>query len=112
MMETRLIGAVSLSCWSVRPLMHLSLSPRNERTMRVIHRIFYFHAASAWAGLTAFFICFIANLLYVWRRQEKWDSLGVSSAEVGLGVHYCRSDHRTHLGHSRRGEFGGPGTPG
>ena len=24
------------------------------------------------------------ELLYVWRRSEKWDSLGVSSAEVGL----------------------------
>jgi heme exporter protein C len=55
-----------------------------ERTMLVLQRIFYFHAASAWAGMTAFFICFVANLLYVWRRQEKWDALGVSSAEVGL----------------------------
>jgi heme exporter protein C len=52
--------------------------------MRVIQRIFYFHAASAWAGMTAFFICFVSNLLYVWRRDEKWDALGVSSAEVGL----------------------------
>jgi len=55
-----------------------------ERTMRVVQRIFYFHAASAWAGMTAFFICFAANLLYVWRREERWDSLAVSSAEVGL----------------------------
>src|SRR6476646_4035618 len=55
-----------------------------ERTMRLIQRIFYFHAASAWAGMTAFFVCFTANLLYVWRRDPKWDALGVSSAEVGL----------------------------
>jgi heme exporter protein C len=34
--------------------------------------------------MTAFSISFLANLLYVWRRQPKWDSLGVSSAEVGL----------------------------
>jgi heme exporter protein C len=52
--------------------------------MRVVQRIFYFHAASAWAGMTAFSVCFVAYLLYVWRRDEKWDSLGVSSAEVGL----------------------------
>jgi heme exporter protein C len=50
----------------------------------LIQRIFYFHAASAWAGMTAFSICFVANLLYVWRRQPRWDSLGVSAAEVGL----------------------------
>jgi heme exporter protein C len=52
--------------------------------MHVLQRIFYFHAAAAWAGMTAFFVCFVANLLYVWRREEKWDALGISSAEVGL----------------------------
>src|ERR1700675_4770694 len=55
-----------------------------ERTMGVLQRIFYFHVACAWAGLTAFMICFVANLLYVWKRQEKYDWLGVSCAEVGL----------------------------
>jgi heme exporter protein C len=55
-----------------------------ERTMGVIQRIFYFHVACAWAGFTAFFLCFIGNLLYVWKRQQKCDWLGVSGAEVGL----------------------------
>jgi heme exporter protein C len=55
-----------------------------ERTMGDIQRIFYFHVGSAWAGMDAFFVCFIANLLYVWKRQEKYDWLSVSSAEVGL----------------------------
>src|ERR1700741_4386555 len=55
-----------------------------ERTMGLIQRIFYFHAATAWAGETTFFVCFVANLLYVWKRAPKYDWLGVSSAEVGL----------------------------
>jgi heme exporter protein C len=55
-----------------------------EKTMGVLQRIFYFHAASAWAGMTAFSICFACNLLYVWRRQAKFDWLSVASAEVGL----------------------------
>jgi len=55
-----------------------------ERTMGVIQRIFYFHVASAWAGFTAFLVCFIGNLLYVWKRNPKYDWLGVSGAEVGL----------------------------
>jgi heme exporter protein C len=55
-----------------------------ERTMGLIQRIFYLHVASAWAGFTGFFICFIANLLYIWKRNEKFDWLSVSSAEVGL----------------------------
>ena len=55
-----------------------------ERTMGPIQRIFYFHAASAWTGMTAFIVCFVANLAYVLRRNQKWDCVGVSAAEVGL----------------------------
>jgi heme exporter protein C len=70
-----LVGAAAYASFYIAP---------TERTMGLIQRIFYFHAASAWAGMTAFSICFVANLLYVWRRQPRWDSLGVSAAEVGL----------------------------
>jgi len=55
-----------------------------ERTMGLIQRIFYFHVSSAWAGFTAFFLCFLGNLLYVWKRDPKYDWLAVSGAEVGL----------------------------
>src|SRR5204862_3388102 len=50
----------------------------------LIYRILFLHVASAWTGLTSFFICFIANLLYVLRRQPRWDWLGVSAGETGL----------------------------
>jgi heme exporter protein C len=70
-----LVGAAAYASFYIAP---------TERTMGLIQRIFYFHAASAWAGMTAFLVCFVANLLYVWRRQQKWDSLAVSAAEVGL----------------------------
>src|SRR5271169_653768 len=55
-----------------------------ERSMGLIQRIFYFHVGSAWAGMDAFMVCFIANLLYVWKRAPKYDWLAVSGAEVGL----------------------------
>ena len=42
-----------------------------ERTMGLIQRIFYFHAATAWAGEMVFFLCFVANLLYIWKRRER-----------------------------------------
>jgi heme exporter protein C len=70
-----LVGAAAYASFFIAP---------EEKTMHVLQRIFYFHAAAAWAGMTAFFVCFVANLLYVWRREEKWDALGISSAEVGL----------------------------
>jgi len=55
-----------------------------ERTMGAIQRIFYLHASSAWAGETTFFFCFVANLLYIWRRKPQYDWLGVTCAEVGV----------------------------
>ncbi|HEY8715516.1 MAG TPA: cytochrome c biogenesis protein CcsA [Candidatus Acidoferrum sp.] len=70
-----LVGAAAYGAFFVAP---------TERTMGPIQRIFYLHVSSAWTGLTAFFICFVANLLYVFRRQPKWDWLSVASAEVGL----------------------------
>ena len=43
-----------------------------ERTMGTLYRIFYLHVACAWAGLTAFMICFVANLSYVWKRTPRF----------------------------------------
>jgi heme exporter protein C len=83
MWKRALVGAVVLFLVGAAAYASFYIAP-TERTMGLIQRIFYFHAASAWAGMTAFSICFVANLLYVWRRQPRWDSLGVSAAEVGL----------------------------
>ncbi|HXX15126.1 MAG TPA: cytochrome c biogenesis protein CcsA [Candidatus Eremiobacteraceae bacterium] len=55
-----------------------------ERTMGLIQRIFYFHVGCAWAGMDAFVVCFVCNLLYVWKRGAKYDWLAVSAVEVGL----------------------------
>jgi heme exporter protein C len=78
-----ILGAVAILLVLVSAYASFFIAPE-ERTMGVIQRIFYFHVASAWAGFTAFFLCFIGNLLYVWKRGQKYDWLAVSGAEVGL----------------------------
>jgi len=55
-----------------------------ERTMGDAQRIFYFHVPSAWIGFLAFFIVFIASLLFLWKRERKWDALALSAAEIGV----------------------------
>lgn len=55
-----------------------------ESTMGTIQRIFYLHMPSAITAFCAFLICFVANLNYVFRREQRWDWLAVSAAEVGL----------------------------
>src|SRR5277367_5912000 len=83
MWKRALFAAIVVSLMGAAAYASFFIAP-TERTMGTLQRIFYFHAAAAWAGMTAFSVCFVANLLYVWRRTPRWDSLGVSSAEVGL----------------------------
>lgn len=55
-----------------------------EETMGVVQRIFYFHVPVAWVALLAFFIVFLSSILYLWKRESKWDVIAGSSAEVGV----------------------------
>jgi heme exporter protein C len=83
MVKRLIFGAIAILLVSLGAYAALYVAP-DERTMGVIQRIFYFHAATAWAGETTFFVCFLANLLYIWKRQPKYDWLAVTCAEVGV----------------------------
>jgi heme exporter protein C len=58
-------------------------APR-ERTMGDLQRIFYFHVPAAMAGMTAFAINCIASFMYIFKKDRRWDNLGVAAAEVGV----------------------------
>ncbi len=58
-------------------------APR-ERTMGDLQRIFYFHVPSGMMGLAAFAVNFFASLMYLIKKNRKWDSLALSATEVGL----------------------------
>ncbi len=55
-----------------------------EKTMGDAQRIFYFHVPSAWIGFLAFFVVFVASILFLWKRERKWDALALSAAEIGV----------------------------
>jgi heme exporter protein C len=55
-----------------------------ERTMGDAQRIFYFHVPSAWVGFLAFFVVFVASILFLTRRERRWDALALSAAEIGV----------------------------
>lgn len=80
-----------------------------ERVMGIVQRIFYIHVPSAWLAYLAFFIVFIASILYLaerlrglvislllrlippargplrgWVKGRAWDRLAQASAEVGV----------------------------
>src|SRR6202022_4547144 len=55
-----------------------------ESKMGTIQRIFYLHAPAGMVSLLAFFICFVGNVAYTFKREPRWDWLAVSAAEVGM----------------------------
>ena len=59
--ESAVFTAVLIGCAGYAALF---VAP-DESTMHAIQRIFYFHAPTAWAGMVAFAITFIANIAYL-----------------------------------------------
>lgn len=56
----------------------------NERVMGPVQKIFYFHVAAAWIGFFAFLVVFIAGVVYLLKRDSKWDMIGAAAAEIGV----------------------------
>ena len=55
-----------------------------EREMGVVQRVFYFHVSSAIAAFVGYAIVFVASILYLRTRSERWDSLAQAAAELGV----------------------------
>jgi heme exporter protein C len=55
-----------------------------EAQMGAVQKVFYFHVASAWAGMLSFVIAAVAGALYLAKREMRWDWLSLASIEVGI----------------------------
>lgn len=69
---------VCLSLWMV-----FQYAP-TEKVMGPIQKIFYYHAPSAMASFLAFFIVFVASIVYLSTKNLLWDHIAKSAAEVGV----------------------------
>jgi heme exporter protein C len=58
-----------------------------EKVMGPIQKIFYYHVPSAIATFLAFFVVFIASIVYLCTKNLLWDNIARSSAEIG--VFFC-----------------------
>jgi heme exporter protein C len=54
-----------------------------DRDMGHLQKIMYVHVPSAWLAFTAFGVVLIASLLYIWKRDLKFDLFAASAAEIG-----------------------------
>ncbi len=67
-----LVGAPSAS--------NAGLTPDEQAAQRII----YFHVPSAWLSMLAFGVTMAASVGYLITSKRSWDSLAVSSAEIGI----------------------------
>lgn len=49
-----------------------------------VQRIFYVHVPAAWVAYLGFALVALTSVLYLWRREARWDRIAVSAAEVGV----------------------------
>jgi heme exporter protein C len=54
-----------------------------DRDMGNLEKILYVHVPAAWSALIACAVVLVASALYLWRREERYDLLAASAAEVG-----------------------------
>lgn len=54
-----------------------------EATLGLAQKIFYIHLPLAWWALISFFVVFAASIVYIFRRDLRWDRLAAAAAEAG-----------------------------
>jgi len=55
-----------------------------ERTMGQVQRVFYFHVATAWVGMLGFLVAAVVGVLYLVRKERRWDIVGLAAIEISL----------------------------
>ena len=49
-----------------------------------VQRIFYFHVPMAWLGMLSFIIMAVVGVVYLIKKDERWDMVGRAASEVGM----------------------------
>src|SRR5262245_10298521 len=79
---TQVVGLLTAVCMAVAVWMALRVPPDTSQGDLV--RILYFHVPAAWLAFLAFSVVALASLLYLWKRDRRWDVVALASAEFGV----------------------------
>jgi len=80
---SRILGWLSLSTILLGLLLALLYAPP-DAVQGQVQRIMYLHVPTIWVAFMAFFVVFVASILYLWKKTLKWDLVARSSAEIGV----------------------------
>lgn len=79
----RVLGGVLFVAMIVNLYLIFMFAPE-ERTMGHVQRIFYFHVPTAWVAFLAFTVVFVQSILYLWKRERKYDLIAYCAGEIGV----------------------------
>ena len=55
-----------------------------ERVMGLVQKVFYFHVASAWIGMLAFAVAAFCGVLYLVKKDARYDRVELAAVEIGI----------------------------
>ena len=70
--------AILLSLWAI------FIYVPTEKVLGIVQRIFYFHVSLGLNTFLAFFIVFVSSILYLWKRDPRYDCVAHAAAEIGV----------------------------
>jgi heme exporter protein C len=79
----KVLTIITIILFAVASYAVLIYAPR-EAVMGDVQRVFYFHVAAGWVGALAFLVAVVAGVLYLVTKNRKWDTVGLSSIEIGV----------------------------
>lgn len=81
--QGRLLGLTALGSMAIGAYLGLVWSPPDVDQGNAM-RILYMHVPTIWTAYLAYFLVLVASVLYLWKRDLKWDRLAGSAAELGV----------------------------
>ncbi len=79
----KILDIVSLILLGIATYLALVFAP-TERVMGDVQRVFYFHIGTAWTALLGFILAGVFSVIYLVKKDLKWDRLQVAAIEVSL----------------------------
>jgi heme exporter protein C len=82
-MKTRILGFVAAAAIAAMAIVSLFVVPA-DLNQGDAQRVMYPHVASAWLGYLSFGVTAVAGILWLWKRDLRFDAVALAGAEIGV----------------------------
>lgn len=79
----KVLDIASIILLAISTYLALVFAP-TERVMGDVQRVFYFHIGTAWTALLGFILAAVFSVIYLIKKDLKWDRFQVAAIEVSL----------------------------